>query len=210
MYIILSVLIIAILVPGGAWASLDLKYGQYRELEIRKLLINMIYCNFVIATCVSLTYYILGWENSYFDLINSKDGFELTEVIDEIGFSVLYAMILTIVWLYVSKHDWISRFLIKIGASNRVSEGDIWKQTLDSIGKQFEYCRLYDSKSVLVYEGRLRSHSFKEDSREILFFNAEVFDNSGNLVSKAPFIYVSCPKDQVRLEFFNKGKVQHA
>ena len=61
MYIILSVLIIAILVPSGAWASLDLKYGQYRELEIRKLLINMIYYNFVIATCVSLTYYILGW-----------------------------------------------------------------------------------------------------------------------------------------------------
>ena len=117
---------------------------------------------------------------------------------------------LTIVWLYVSKNDWITKFLIKIKATNRNEEGDVWKQTLDSIGEKFECCRLYNSKSQFVYEGQVKSHTFKKDSREMLLVEAKVFNFSGVLQSKAPYIYVSCPKDHVRLEFFNKGEELHA
>ena len=62
----------------------------------------------------------------------------------------------------------------------------------------------------LIYEGELRTYSFVADNKEMLFFNGKVFDFSGNLQSKAPYIYVSCHKDDVRLEFFNKGEQLHA
>ena len=223
MYLIYLVLIIAILIPGGAWASMDLKYGQFRVLEIRKLLINMIYCNFAIISCVSLTYYFFGLENSYFELINSneifvteskesseiysKEGFERTDVIDEIGLSVLYAMILTILWLYVSNNDMITWFLTKIKATSRKDEGAIWNKTLDTLGEDFDYGHLYDMKNKLVYKGTINAYSRTESVREILFLDVKVFDFNDNLQSKAPYLYVSCPVDQVRLELFNKGEV---
>ncbi len=210
MYLIYLVLIIAILVPGGAWASMDLKYGQFRVLEIRKLLINMIYCNFVIIACIILTYHIIGRENSYFDFINDIKGFDRSELVDEISLSVLYAIILTIFWLYVSKNDWITWFLTKIRATNRKGEGGNWKQTIDTAITKFKYCRYFDLKNKLIYQGKMKSYSYTEDFREVALVDVKVYDSSWKLQSKAPYIYLSFPKDQVRLEFFNIGEIQNA
>ena len=85
MYVIYIVLVIAILVPGAAWASMDIKYGQFRVLEIRKLLINMIYCNFAIVACLILTYNLFDRDISYFDFINDTVDFDRSEILDEIG-----------------------------------------------------------------------------------------------------------------------------
>ena len=76
--------------------------------------------------------------------------------------------------------------------------------------KKYKYCRFYDLSNKLIYEGKMQSYSYTEDYREVLLLDVKVYDNSKKLQSKAPYIYLSCPKDQVRLEFFNKGEIQNA
>lgn len=201
--------ILCILIPGTYWAVLDIKYGLYRKLNIRELFINIALFNFVIALLLSGIYWFFDWDFSYFEFLDDSENFKRSELRDEIAISSSIAFIFSKIWLLISNYDLIHTALYKLKLTKRTQKEDIWR-TAHNYGKpEFEYCDFYDKQYELVYKGNILAYSETSGFREVLFLDAEVYDFKGNFITRAPYIYVSCPEDQVRMEFYKKGENQN-
>ena len=203
MEIIDIILIVGFLFPGMIWVATDAKWGVYQKIDPRRAFMNIVIVALIMAALVRLIYLVSGHEFSYYELLANIDTYDRTKVIDEMFWSSVLSAVLSYLGLYISKGRWITRALVKLKATSRLEDGSVWS-LLRNIGEfEYKFGHLYDLKHQLVYIGRIRSSSEKEGLREILFHDVDVYDYNGNLLSQAPQIYVSCPEEYVRLEFYN-------
>ncbi len=185
------------------WVATDAKWGVYQKIDPRQTFMNIVMVALIMAALVRLIYLVSDHNFSYYELLANIDTYDRTKVIDEIFWSSVLSAVLSYLGLYISKGRWITRALVKFKATSRLEDGSVWSKVHNSKGLEFNYAHLYDLKNQFVYIGNIKSTSEKEGLREILFHDVEVYDFNGNLLSQAPQIYVFCPEDNVRLEFYN-------
>ena len=203
MEIIDIILIVGFLFPGMIWVATDTKWGVYQKIDPRRAFMNIVIVALIMAALVRLIYLVSGHEFSYYELLANIDTYDRTKVIDEMFWSSVLSAVLSYLGLYISKGRLISRALVKLKATDRLEDESVWSKVHNSKEFKYKFGHLYDLKYQLVYIGQIRSSSEKEGFREVLFHDVDVYDFNGNLLSQAPQIYVSCPEDNVRLEFYN-------
>ena len=207
MEIIDIILIVGFLFPGMIWVATDAKWGVYQKIDPRQAFMNIVMVALIMAALVRLIYLISDHNFSYYELLANIDTYDRTKVIDEMFWSSVLSAVLSYLGLYISKGRLITQALVKLKATNRSEDGSVWSKVHNSKELEFNLAHLYDLKNQFVYIGNIKSTSEKEGLREILFHDVEVYDFNGNLLSQAPQIYVSCPEDNIRLEFYNYRRI---
>ena len=195
---------ICILVPGIYLVIVLKNNGTIPNLEFRELFAYMIVYNFLIAGILLAIYSAIGWDYSYFDFVDESTGFKRSELIDEILISACLALILQYFLTLVSDNSLIQKLLVKLRATRRTSSNDVWKFVHEFEKSEFEYCDFYDIENNLVYKGFVLAYSISAGFREVLLLDVEVFDLHGTFKTRAPYIYVSCPENKVRMDFYKK------
>ena len=97
--------------------------------------------------------------------------------------TVIYATLMTIplVWIIsiVEKNKYISKFFMKLGATSRFAEPDVWSYLFNS--EQFyknSWVNIRDKKKDLVYQGAVTAFSDTYDKPELLLTDVIVYSNS--------------------------------
>jgi len=194
--------------PGIIWANLDAKFGYGLKPQQYRLLINAFVFGVTTYFALFLIYTSLGFEFGDSGLSSKKLNLNFVSLRDEIFFSIPLSFALSLVWLWTVKNRFLSKFLHKIKVTNRYGDEDVWTYTFNSDTPNVEYVHIRDLENKFVYAGWVKLFSENELIREIVLRDAIVYDESGNIVSEAPILYLSRPKQNFWIEFPYSKKVR--
>ncbi|RYH04368.1 hypothetical protein EU805_03085 [Salipiger sp. IMCC34102] len=190
-----------IFLPGLIWGSIDAKYGSGAKATQTVMLIRSFAFGLASYSVLFVVYLMLDIPFGYDELPRNIAELDLIQLRDEIAFSIPVAFILSIVWLWVVRLRWLARFLNWCGASRRYGDEDVWSFALNSSIRSVEYLHLRDLQGGFVYAGWINVFSETEEYRELLLRDAIVYDLEGEEISRAPFLYLSRPKQDIWIEF---------
>ena len=200
MTILLSFLIVVFL-PGLIWAYLDSKYGQFRNMKRHILFFNAILFGFFNYLFLGGLYALFGQQISFLVISNTESPLDPTNFHDEIITAIPLGLALSGLWLRGVRKKWLNRILTRLGLTERFDEKDVFNFMLNSEIPEFQYAHIWDIEREVKFTGFVRSFSDNEGLREILLENAEAYDFDGMLLSKAKYMYVTCPNDRLWMEF---------
>lgn len=123
-------------------------------------------------------------------------------VVDIVG-ATLTGFITAILASYVDEHKFLNRIAIKLGASKRYGEENVWYFIHRNPSEHWKYVR--DHKLGLIYYGWIEKYSDWWDSeRELYMIEVIVYNNeTGKELYKVENLYVSRKSDELTIEFPN-------
>ncbi|MFV1579156.1 MULTISPECIES: DUF6338 family protein [unclassified Phaeobacter] len=190
-----------IFMPGIIWATIDAMYGAGLKPQQTTLLIRAFMFGMATYAVLFLIYLGFGKSFGYQDLVNGPESVNFFELKDEIAWSVPLSFSLAVCWLWIVKFRLLVKLLHKIGATRRYGDEDVWSYTLNSDQANVEYVHFRDLENGFIFAGWVNAYSESEDFREILLASVIVYDEAGNEISRAPFLYLSRPKNNIWMEF---------
>ena len=207
------ILIFSILFPGMVCVSIEIRYGLYRHTKIRGFFIKMLMANFVIASLMSLFYFLMDWKNSYIKLINGSIWFKRTDVYDEVLWSIGIALGLSLLWLLAIEKRWLNRILKSFKVTRRSDGPDVWSFIHDDeldLNVKTGRAKIWDEQRKLLFKGKIFEFSDSGISREILLQNAEVYKYyykgveiimSDKPIRTSRFLYISLSHKNFWIEY---------
>jgi len=210
-----------IFAPGLIWANIDEKYGEGKPPNTVKFFVRSFLFGLTTYVVLYLIYYLLSLDTNglRFEFNSSEGQSALTDLYlkpADIFWSIPLSLCLSIVWLYIVSFKLLRKTLHSLGATRRISDGDLWSTILneDSIGGK--HIHFHDTAKGLIYTGLLDKFSENEIDRELVLLNVTVYSNDHynteqegdsdtelQELFKARRLYVSCEKNSFLLEFPN-------
>lgn len=190
-----------IFMPGIIWANIDAKYGSGLKPQQTTLLIRAFMFGIATYSAIYLIYLACGKTFGYQDLASGPEKVDLFELKDEIAWSIPLSFIFSIIWLWIVRYRLLTKLLHKIGETRRYGDEDVWSHTLNSDQANVEYVHLRDLENGFVFAGWVSTYSESEDFREVLLASVIVYNEEGSEISRAPFLYLSRPKNNIWMEF---------
>ena len=209
MITILFSFLLVIFLPGLIWAYLDTKYGQYREVKRHILFFNAVLFGFFNYVLLGVIYALCGQQISFLEISSTEDKLNPTLFHDEIIAAIFSGLFFSGVWLRGVRKKWLNRLLTYCGLTERFDEKDVFNFMLNSEIPEFQYAHIWDTERKIKFIGFIRSFSDKGDVREILLQHAEAYDFDGGLFSIAKYMYVTCPKNKLWMEFPERPSVNN-
>ncbi len=200
MTVLISFLIVVCL-PGLIWAYLDSKYGQFRNMKRHILFFNAILFGFFNYLILGGVYLLFGEMISFLKISSTETPLDPTDFHDEIITAIPLGLALSGFWLRGVRKKWLNRFLTYWGLTERFDEKDVFNFMLNSEFPEFQYAHIWDTERKIKFTGFVRSFSDNEGTREILLEDAKAYDFDGLLYSQAKYMYVTCLKDKLWMEF---------
>ena len=137
-----------------------------------------------------------------FDLLDlSAKQWKFASSLDELGWALVVALALSIVWVAVRTHKLVTRALNYLGISNYIADQDIWEFMFNSDTPRIKFAHVRDYKNELVYAGYVRAYSQSTDVRELAMYDVVVYDDKGTELYAAPYVYLSRAPSSITLEF---------
>jgi len=134
-----------------------------------------------------------------------------TAFLDRLAFQEIFAasalaILLSILWLYVTRFKLITRFFQWIGATKRYGDEDVWDYTFNSSRAEVEYVHLRDFEKRITYAGWVQLFSETEKVRELVLRDVVVYDFDGNQLFETPRVYIARSMDNIDIEFPYRGE----
>ena len=186
------------LLPGLIWAQLVATYAMKERPPISEFLIRSFIFGALTYSTVYLGYTVLGYEFSIPQVYESQ--LLQVDLVDEILWSSLTALIFSLAWNYCSSHKWMIRALNWAGMTRTHGSEDIWNLTFSFFGDSVEYVHLRDFEKGITYAGWVRGYSETGEIRELLLSEAQVWDEDGTK-HEVPVLYISRPVSDLHVEF---------
>ena len=118
---------------------------------------------------------------------------------DRILTASIIGLSLGIVAAYVHNFSLVNRAAIRLKATKRSGDEDVWHELFNSANVQWVFVR--DHKLSLVYYGYVRRFSDSEKQRELLLENVDVYTNDqAEPLYSAPALYLSRNSDELTVE----------
>ncbi|MHA6344685.1 hypothetical protein [Roseivivax sp. CAU 1761] len=190
--------------PGIIWANLDAVYGSGPKVDKATLALNSFLFGIFSYATVYLGYTLFNQEFTS-AVFSEGDPTGLNEFSDEIAVSVPVSLTLAIIWLYLVKYRVVMRVLNFIGATRRFGTEDVWSFTFNGSQPFVDYVNIRDLKNDFIYCGYISAYSETEEYRELLLRDAIVYSAQADVISEAPHIYLSFPREEVWIEFPTTG-----
>ena len=125
----------------------------------------------------------------------------LDDFVDEILVSVVVAFVLAIVWMYAATYKLLVRLLIKIRATKKYGDEDVWDFTFNSSQEEIQYVHVRDFAKGTTYSGWVRAYSETGKSRELLLRDVIMFDRQGGNPTEVPLLYLERNGIDIHIEF---------
>ncbi len=189
-----------VFLPGILWARLDATYGTGPRVDNTTLALNSFLFG---VTTYAAVYVLYRWFEADFSLseVSNSDEYLLGKIADEILISIPTGLLLAVIWLYAIRFRVVMKFLNFIGATRRFGSEDVWSFTFNSSQKHVEYVDVRDTDRDVIYSGYVNAYSETENFRELLLVNAIVYSSEGEIITEAPHLYISMPRDKLWVEF---------
>ncbi len=129
-----------------------------------------------------------------------QDLFLTEQLTDEILWSLPVSIVLAIVWMFANTKKWISRFLQKIGATNKNGDEDVWDFTFSSPGAAVEYVHVRDFDKNITYCGWVDTYSETGKLRELVLRDEIIYDSEGKQ-AEVPLLYLARAPSDIHIEF---------
>jgi hypothetical protein len=95
-----------------------------------------------------------------FDLLElSAKQWKFTSSLDELGWALVAALILSIGWVAGRTHKVVTRILNTCRISNHIADQDIWEFMFNSNTPRIKFAHVRDYENELVYAGYVRAYS---------------------------------------------------
>ena len=117
----------------------------------------------------------------------------------EITCASLLGILLAIIASYLHKYSAVTWVFRKIGATNRVTDEDIW-ELFHSGKSSTEWLYVRDHIYHLIYYGYIAKWSDSEKDREIIMENVSVYDDESTFLYETPLLYVCRNKFGITIE----------
>ena len=195
-------------VPGILWAKIDFTYGTRNIRRYKEFMLNsFLFASITQIAVVTVYIYIFHEEYQLINISETMNFDYINQIKDEIFYSILMSLFLSIIWLGIQKFRLVYRVLNTIGLTNRDGNDDVWSIIFSSGKQQFKFVRVIDSKLQMQYDGWVVGYSESEDQRELLLNQVDCYDFNYNFLHSSPCVYISRNKDDIKLEFPNlKGE----
>lgn len=184
-----------------ACSNIYARYGVGPKPQQTTLLIRAFLFDTYTYCILYLLYSICGKTFGYDSLALDDKSIDLIELKDKIAFSVPLSLALSIVWLYSVKYRWVMKIFHRIGVSSRFGDEDVWSFTFNTFEADKQFVHIRDLENGFIFEGWVDTYSENEEIREILLREAITYNESGDKISEAPFLYLSRPKQDFWIEF---------
>ena len=191
-----------IFLPGVIWAQIDARYAAKEkpgqaEFVIRAFLFGMstYAITYVVYRLIGQTFSALSVESS------GPTRLLLDDFVDEILVSVVVAFVLAIVWMYAATYKLLVRLLIKIRATKRYGDEDVWDFTFNSSQEEIQYVHVRDFAKGTTYSGWVRAYSETGKSRELLLRDVIIYDRQSDNPTEIPLLYIQRDGEDIHIEF---------
>ena len=199
---IILVQLAIVFLPGLIWAQIDARYSAKEksgqaEFVIRAFLfgISTYAMTYVGYTLFGQSFSPLSFESS------GPTRLLLDDFVDEILVSVVVAFVLAIVWMYAATYKLLVRLLIKIRATKKYGDEDVWDFTFNSSQEEIQYVHVRDFTKGTTYSGWVRAYSETGKSRELLLRDVIMFDRQGGNPTEVPLLYLERDGTDIHIEF---------
>lgn len=211
--------LVLLFIPGIVWERVDNRFGVNRPNTQFDILRR--------AFCFGLTSYVAlflvvamvngGWHHWHPNgprLIHlsmvafQKDVYTLdASTVGEIVAASVAALVLSIIWLYVTNNKIPVWIMQRIGATRRFGDEDVWDFTFNSKRAEVEYVHVRDFDNQLTYAGWVEVFSETGGTCELVLRDVEVTAIDGTEGYAVPRLYLARPKDKMTIEFpYDAGK----
>jgi hypothetical protein len=184
---------------GLLWTMMDAAHRPPKDSEQFLYLVRTFLFGVISYAIVGLVYARIGRP---FDLLElSAKQWKFTSSLDELGWALVAALILSIGWVAGRTHKVVTRILNTCRISNHIADQDIWEFMFNSNTPRIKFAHVRDYENELVYAGYVRAYSERQDVRELAMFEVEVYDGSGVKLYTSPYLYLSRSPSSITLEF---------
>lgn len=186
--------------PGFIWVMMDSAFSPSNKRSQIEYLVNVLVFGVITYAFVAMAYSV---GNNSFDIatFNDSEKFKLAKCVDEIFWSIIWAMILSVVWIMGRTYKVPYRLLNLFGISYNTGDIDIWTYVFTANKPKIKYANVRSYSQELIYSGYVDAYSDKLDLRELVMTEVRVFDFSGKFIFETPLIYVSSKVEEITVEF---------
>jgi hypothetical protein len=194
--------LVIVFIPGLIWARLDCIYALRRETETAVFVVRTFIFG-IISYCAAYGVFSgLGWSFILVDLTQAGQKTVLTgAIIKEILIASLCAFFLSVLWIYSARFKLLNRFLRGIQATSKYGDEDLWDYTFNLGIAAVEYVHYRDYEQNLTYAGWVVAYSEKENMRELVLRDVEVYSADGVKQYDAPMLYLARKPENINIEF---------
>lgn len=186
--------------PGIIWERIDALYGLKRPPAQFDILRRAFIFGLVLYALTYGGYYAIGRP---FDFVApTKDStFLASSFFDEIIVASILAIVVAILWLYVTRYKLITRLMQTIRATKRFGDEDVWDYMFNSNSATVEYVHLRDFDKRIVYAGWVEVFSETDKIRELVLRDVVVYSFDGPKLFNTPRVYIARAMDKIDIEF---------
>ena len=205
--------LVLLFIPGIVWERIDNRFGVNRpnaQFDILRRafcfgLTSYVALFLVAATINGAWHY---WKPDRPRLIHlsmvalQRDTYTLdASSVGEIGAASVAALVLSILWLYVTNAKVPVGIVQRIGATRRFGDEDVWDFTFNSRNAEVEYVHVRDFDNQLTYAGWVDVFSETGGTRELVLRDVNVTAIDGTEGYTVPRLYLARPMDKITIEF---------
>lgn len=204
----ITLILAVIFLPGIIGARLDAKYASQTKPSQFDMVLNIFVFGISSYVVTYIIYKILCLDNyadfnlSQFDLKNKDTLVLIISNINIIFIAVIASIFLSISWVAIKNHKFISRFLQYIKVTYRYGDEDVWDYLLSSNDEPTRYINFRDIKLGITYSGYVEVFSEIPDLRELLLKDVFVYNSeTGEELYQMPRLYIAREPKDITLEF---------
>lgn len=205
--------LVLLFIPGIIWERIDNRFGVNRP-SAQFDIIRRAFCFGLSA--YAATFLVIALANGIGHLLHpgrtrlvklhmvslTKDAYTLdSSSVIEIVAASIFALMLSVGWLYVTNYKLPVRLMQAIGATRRFGDEDVWDFTFNSRRAEVEYVHVRDLENELNWSGWVELFSETGHTRELVLRDVEVTNIAGELQYETPRVYLARATDAVTIEF---------
>ena len=191
-----------VFLPGLIWAQIDARYAAKEKPGQAEFIIRAFLFGISTYAIAYTGYSMFGQRFSVLSVEPSDPTrLLLDDFVDEILVSVAVAFVLAVVWMYVATYKLLVRLLIKIRATKKYGDEDVWDFTFNSSQEEIEYVHVRDFIKGTTYTGWVRAFSETGKSRELLLRDVIMYDSQGDNPTEVPLLYLERDGADIHIEF---------
>jgi hypothetical protein len=194
-----TIQIALLFLPGLLWTMMDAAHRPPKQTQQFIYLVRTFLFGVISYAVVGLLYSRTG---RTFDLLDlSARQWKFASSLDELGWALVAAFALSIVWVAGRTHKVVTRLLNYLRISNYIADQDIWEFMFNSDTPRIKFAHIRDYENELIYTGYVRAYSQSAEVRELAMYEVVVYDDKGSELYTAPYVYLSRAPSSITLEF---------
>ena len=190
-----------IFMPGFIWMKIHTSYGAKGEPTQFDMILNAFIFGVISYAVLDGIYWMRGVKLHILDLDINSTKLLQPDTFQDILFSMLIAIILSVLYLYIENYKIFTRFIQRIRATKTFGDEDVWDFVFNSSSSSVNFVYFRDFEQKTVYAGYVDVFSESGQMRELVLRDVYVYDFEGTEMYRMPRMYLARARENIHIEF---------